>query len=84
MCRFCGEGDAWIKTVRTLSGDVVRCCDPCYGSLRKVLTIVPGPVVLWGRCLSCGEWKNPRDLVDVSHGAAAKGVAPGGTCTMCG
>jgi hypothetical protein len=45
---------------------------------------VPGPVVLWGRCLSCGEWKNPRDLVDVSHGAAAKGVAPGGTCTMCG
>ena len=29
MCRFCGEGDAWIKTVRTLSGDVVRCCDPC-------------------------------------------------------
>jgi hypothetical protein len=62
MCRFCGEGDAWIKTVRTLSGDVVRCCDPCYGSLRKVLTIVPGPVVVWGRCQGCSSWRNLYDV----------------------
>ena len=46
-CRFCGGVELWIKTCRTLSGEIVRCYDPCYGSLLKVLVIVPGPVCVW-------------------------------------
>jgi hypothetical protein len=45
--------------------------------------IVPGPVCVHGKCLSCGEWMNPRELVDVKPGAAGKGDAPGGTCIGC-
>jgi hypothetical protein len=82
-CRLCGGGDAWIKTCRTLDGEIVHCCDPCYEALRQVLMIVPGPVCVHGKCLSCGEWMNPRELVDVKPGAAGKGDAPGGTCIGC-
>jgi hypothetical protein len=84
MCRFCGLGDQWIKTCRTLTGDIVRCCNECYEALRRVLVIVPGPIVVWGKCSSCSEWKNPRELEDLKPGAAGRGDAPGGTCTLCG
>jgi hypothetical protein len=83
-CRFCGGGDRWIKTVRDGEGDAFPICDPCYLVYRAELVIVPGPVVVWGKCLSCGEWVNPRELEDLKPGAAGRGDAPGGTCTLCG
>jgi hypothetical protein len=84
MCAFCGGGDAWIKTVRDGEGKSFPICDPCYLAHRAELVVVPGPVVVWGKCLSCGEWMNPRKLEDVKPGAAGKGDAPGGICNGCG
>jgi hypothetical protein len=84
MCSVCGGGDAWIKTVRDGEGNTFPVCDPCYLVYQAEVVIVPGPIVVWGRCLSCGEWKNPRELVDMKQGAAGRGDAPGGTCTLCG
>jgi hypothetical protein len=75
MCRFCGGGDRWIQTVRTFSGEIERCCDPCYLVYRAELVIVPAPVVVWGTCLSCGSLKDPRELMDVKAGAAGRGDA---------
>jgi hypothetical protein len=83
-CFACAGGDAWIKTCRTLSGEVVRCCDPCYEVLRSVLTIVPGEFVCWARCSSCGDWRNPREFSELKPGAAGRGDAPGGICGDCG
>jgi hypothetical protein len=83
MCGVCGGGDAWIKTVRDGEGNTFPICNDCYESASTALVIVPGPVVVWGKCLSCGEWKNPRDLADLKPGAAGKGDAPGGTCVDC-
>jgi hypothetical protein len=82
-CRFCGGGDAWIKTVRDEEGNTFPICDPCYLVYRAELVIVPGPVCVHGKCLSCGTWMNARELVDVKPGAAGKGDAPGGTCIGC-
>ena len=71
-CPLCGARiDGWCKTVRDREGD------------RSGLVIVPGPVVVWGKCLLCGSWENPRELVDVKPGAAGRGDAPGGTCGSC-
>jgi hypothetical protein len=82
-CRFCGGGDQWSKTVRDGEGDTFPICNPCYKHRRPELVIVPGPIVVWGKCLSCGEWVNPRELEDLKPGAAGKGDAPGGTCVDC-
>jgi hypothetical protein len=83
-CPLCAARiDRWSKTVRDGEGKTFPVCDACWEADRSGLVIVPGPIVVWGKCLSCGEWKNPRDLVDVKPGAAGKGVAPGGTCRMC-
>jgi hypothetical protein len=83
-CPLCGSPiDPWTKTARDREGQTFPVCDPCWESDRSGLVIVPGPVVVWGKCLTCGEWKNPRCLVDVKPGAAGKGDAPGGTCVGC-
>jgi hypothetical protein len=83
MCAVCGGGDQWIKTVRDGEDKTFPVCDPCYLVYRAELVIVPGPIVVWGKCLSCGSWVNPRELVDAKPGAAGKGDASGGTCRDC-
>lgn len=85
-CALCSGGDQWIKTVtvRYGEGETFPVCDPCYLVYPAELVIVPGPVVVWARCLSCGEWRNPREFAELRPGAAGRGDAPGGTCTLCG
>ena len=58
-------------------------CDPCWLPLADRLWIVPGPRVVWGRCLRCGEWVSLRELRDAKPGGAGKGDAPSGTCSEC-
>lgn len=82
-CRFCGGGDRWIKTCRTLSDEIVRCCDPCYETLRKVLVIVPGEHTVFARCDSCKGFVNPREIVPGTLRPAGWKEAYGGTCRMC-
>jgi hypothetical protein len=82
-CRFCGGADQWIKTVRTLSGEKVRCCNECYETLRKVLVLVPGEHVVFARCDLCWNFFNPRDIIAGTLRPAGWKEAYGGTCRMC-
>jgi hypothetical protein len=84
-CAGCGDAATVLKTVVCRTDRERRgvLCTSCWLPLRDRLWIIPGSVVVWGKCLSHGSWVSLRDLVDVKPGAAGKGVAPGGTCTMC-
>jgi hypothetical protein len=74
-CAFCGEGDKWIKTCRTLDS-LIRVCDPCWEVLTPWLVIVPGDRAVTARCEGCGGYFNPRDMVQLP--AVATTPMPGG------
>ena len=80
-CPFCGGGDRWIKTCRTLDGSRLRVCDPCYGPRACEMVIVPGDYVVTARCDGCGAYGNPREFAAFRPGGrhgAFSGVC--GTC----
>jgi hypothetical protein len=79
-CAFCGEGDKWIKTCRTLDS-LIRVCDPCWEVLTPWLVIVPGDRVVTARCEGCGGYFNPRDMVQVTPGGRYNAYA--GRCGAC-
>ncbi len=80
-CRFCGGGDAWIKTCRAPDGSRVRVCDPCWEPRKTELVIVPGDRVVTARCDRCGAYGNPRDFPQIHPGG--RHGAFSGTCGVC-
>jgi hypothetical protein len=86
ICDGCGLQAAALKSVvlradRSHEGCL---CDACWYPVRDRVWIVPGPVPAHGRCSGCGEWVSVNDLEDLRQGAAGRGDAPGGTCSLCG
>jgi len=81
-CGVCGRGQQAMKTVRARTGGVrYTLCDPCWRPISATVWIVPGPVLCFGTCRSCGEWASVRDLRDAKPGG--KWSAPAGTCATC-
>src|SRR5215212_11979809 len=80
-CAFCGEGDRWIKTGRTLDRSLLRVCDPCREVLGPWLVIIPGDEVVTARCEGCGRYFNPREMAEFSPGGRYNAYS--GTCRAC-
>lgn len=80
-CYFCGGGDMWIKTCRTLDGPRIRVCDPCYEIRASELVVVPGDWVVAARCDLCWSYGKPRDF-EVANPGGRKGVFSG-ICPGC-
>ncbi len=82
-CEKCGAAAPVLKTCRLRAGPgpAFALCDPCYAPLAEAVWIVPGPLVCFGTCRSCGSWFSVRELSEVSGGGRRD--APSGVCERC-
>lgn len=81
-CDRCGFESPALKTCRKRGRGLPRftLCSRCWEPIREEVWIVPGPLSVTARCISCGSYGSVAEFSDLSPGEPQRGTCPG--CRM--